>query len=58
MSDLKPCPFCGSKDIAANTVNEESMSGYDSVECLNCGVEGMGWSVDDWNERALPEPPK
>lgn len=56
MSDIKPCPFCGSDEIEVSEVDEPSKSGWDSVECKNCGVEGTGWNVDDWNKRA--ETPK
>ena len=35
MAEIKPCPFCGSKNIRINAYG----FGYYSVECLSCGVE-------------------
>jgi len=52
MSDVKPCPFCGSKNIIITTVDDESKSSCDSVECGECLIQGIGWTVDDWNKRA------
>lgn len=48
---LKPCPFCGSKDVV---VDEEYPSRY--VRCRGCGVEGgLRDSRDEaaaaWNRR-------
>lgn len=36
MIDLKPCPFCGSKDLHIH-----GWSFY--VQCMQCGAEG-GWN--------------
>lgn len=53
--ELKNCPFCGSQEIIVNETDEESMSGFDSVECggCGCGCEIMGGTVKDWNTRTL-----
>ena len=43
MSDLKPCPFCGSRQ------DLENYTGF--VKCGKCGAEGpVGKS--NWNDRA------
>ena len=55
MSDLKPCPFCGSDDVQV----------YNSsfVECKNCWAtgpifenpddedDGTDEAIDSWNDR-------
>lgn len=53
MTNLKPCPFCGSEDLQVR-------KSY--VECLGCGTMGPDKSDDAsactlWNQRApqLPE---
>lgn len=47
MSELKPCPFCGSKDVGHD--------GNDYVECNNCNTLGPTEeaysSADKWNTR-------
>lgn len=48
--ELKPCPFCGSNDIAVNG------STTFWCECLNCRVETFGYyteeeAVEAWNRR-------
>ncbi|WP_088925853.1 Lar family restriction alleviation protein [Burkholderia multivorans] len=51
MSELKPCPFCGSDSVFM-------LGGSYCVQCGNCGAEGP-WNDDDpkvaidaWNRRA------
>lgn len=51
-SQLKPCPFCGSKDIAIHVPNKY---GNEDVTCLQCGAKiektlGVG-VVLSWNLR-------
>lgn len=53
---LKPCPFCGfcgGSNIIVSETDDESMSGFDAVECDDCGCEMMGSTAADWNTRAL-----
>ena len=38
MSDLKPCPFCGSRYINMNYIRENDVLEGAYVECANCGV--------------------
>lgn len=48
MSDLSPCPFCGSDDVEAE-INDQY------IECLTCGAQGPVFDglglVDAWNAR-------
>lgn len=57
MSELKPCPFCGSK-----RVNVAEIAGNFFAVCGNCGAEGkqmatISGAVGMWNNRAgdVPE---
>ena len=46
MTNLKPCPFCGSEDLHIFALD-------DGVKCMNCGAKITGvpnW-VDRWNRR-------
>lgn len=58
MSELKPCPFCGSTDVAANSYIIEA-----SVHCFDCsavivrkhpkyGDGGLVAAITAWNTRA------
>lgn len=63
-ADLKPCPFCGSKDVELQVFIE---SNYCSIHCLNCaGRTGLAYgnydidaswanaqkrAIDAWNRR-------
>jgi hypothetical protein len=54
MSELKPCPFCGSKDIGG---------GSGIVNCYNCGTETRKFTGTDiavlfWNDRSDSEDTK
>lgn len=44
--ELKPCPFCGCKDVAYEICSE---GGDDSALCLGCGATAV---VEAWNTRA------
>ena len=52
-TELKPCPFCGSKDLAVECTDGV---GLPYVTCCNCGVDGA-WSpthneaIMKWNIR-------
>jgi len=58
MSELKPCPFCGSTDVAANSYSIEA-----SVRCFGCFAVivrkhpkysdgGLVAAITAWNTRA------
>jgi Lar family restriction alleviation protein len=60
MSELKPCPFCGSKNI--------EITGRDKcwIRCNNCGCEGPTpanlWptdmeAIEAWNMRGAQDDP-
>jgi hypothetical protein len=57
MSEIKPCPFCGSENVELQSV-DYSAGDYYFVECKNddCLINGperpsiLG-AVDDWNTR-------
>jgi predicted nucleic-acid-binding Zn-ribbon protein len=56
MSELKPCPFCGSKNVY-----EKLLSILETIKCDDCGialftsqeVQNKGGLVDCWNIRAI-----
>ena len=48
MSELKPCPFCGSDDL----VIEQGIGNAVVVQCINCGTEGPDHHKIFWNTRA------
>lgn len=57
MSDLKPCPFCGSKYINMNYIREDDVLEGAYVECANCGVSTRIYDdpdevVEFWNRRS------
>lgn len=51
LSDLKPCPFCGSNDIHLITTGEQFVTGY-RVYCLDCHAKGpsIAWKPDRRDE--------
>lgn len=61
--ELKPCPFCGSTDIANVSSGGDGQSTYwhardrmFSVNCRDCGVSipsryRKEWAVQAWNTR-------
>lgn len=64
MSDLKPCPFCGSKGITTHLSRERSSSEFSweyQIVC-DCNLGGCGGSgrysqnpqeaIEAWNRRA------
>ena len=51
MAELKPCPFCGSKNIRINAYG----FGYYGIECLGCGVETARYkNISKYLEGSLP----
>lgn len=54
MSDLKPCPFCGSKDVFFDETNGMDLD-CDYILCLGCDVfVRYGYSrelIELWNKR-------
>jgi hypothetical protein len=65
MSELKLCPFCGSKPEIIRTGNEHTKSRKLTIRCPKCRIErtngairqGFDWleniSVEQWNARPL-----
>lgn len=54
MTELKPCPFCGSENVSAEG-RSASMRGVPF--CHNCGADGPQnevYAKGDWNTRAEP----
>lgn len=60
MSDLKPCPFCGSKVeliIAPGYFSQGLSSNGWFVKCKKCGIHQMPYqsdhdAIEAWNRRA------
>lgn len=51
MAEIKPCPFCGSKNIRINAYG----FGYYAIECLDCLVETARYkSVSKYLEGKFP----
>lgn len=53
MSELKPCPFCGCKDIGIETI-EKYENHY--LYCKHCNIEqplynSLEEAIDAWNRR-------
>jgi len=57
MSDLKPCPFCGSKNVILRGIESNFW-----LKCVNCGTDGPlcneKSAKKEWNNRATPELPE
>jgi Lar family restriction alleviation protein len=57
MTDLRPCPFCGSTEIYAYEPTMYEMGNDASVNCENpiCGAEVRGCTLKEaiakWNRR-------
>lgn len=46
--DLKPCPFCGGKDLEEHYADNW-------VKCKECGAESGIRGTDDWNDRPIED---
>lgn len=63
MSDLKPCPFCGNRNVNLQIVREKlDYSDIDGayIECPICGIESRIFedpdeAVEFWNRRSDAE---
>lgn len=60
MSDLKPCPLCGNKDVFLDHLGGDPVWGW-FVECGACGLSLYANNRQDqarakWNRRAPPHP--
>ena len=59
MFKIKPCPFCGEKDLIDYGIMRGTMQGFDYVQCENCGAEIHSIhngkdieAIEKWNTRA------
>lgn len=59
MVELKPCPFCGEKDLIDYGIMGGTMEGFDYVQCVKCGAEIHSIhngkhieAIEAWNMRA------
>lgn len=53
---LKPCPFCGSKDLGVYDVWSENCNPFRYILCRTCGAKSMAFrtaaqAVRAWNRR-------
>lgn len=56
MIKLKPCPFCGSRDVYFDEENGMDVT-YDYIQCLGCGVVVRYGHrrelIELWNKRGI-----
>ena len=55
MTELKPCPFCGSNDVDHTfDARTEYVDEKHFVHCRNCGADGpsarRAWNGESWDE--------
>ena len=55
MAELKPCPFCGKKDVRLGGIDNKVRFAI-WVECKNCECQGPVYftqeqAIDAWNRR-------
>lgn len=68
VSELNPCPWCGSANIEVN-IGQDDSKYYGRAKCADCGTaspDGSGWVATqdqaeadaraDWNDRPAPAP--
>ena len=57
MIEIKPCPFCGGKDI--RIVDRETFSYLECPDCLirfyQCEACSVEENIEAWNRRAVSE---
>ena len=57
MTELKPCPFCGSKDVDVRTHKSLFVTNTYGIICLDCGIQtGQSYTnklaaIRVWNRR-------
>lgn len=59
MRELKPCPFCGSKNIDYG-ICTGTLQGFGYVQCEECGAEiseiteckNANTAIEAWNKRS------
>jgi len=48
MTELKNCPFCGSRALPSRSYSEVKQSFYAFIKCTRCGIRGRSfWSKSD-----------
>lgn len=57
MTDLKPCPFCGSSDVSMREITNYSNYAFKGIFCNGCKTFHVAWISDEnriesWNRRA------
>lgn len=54
---MKPCPFCGSRNVCGDEAKAPSFLGW--IQCLECNARGPLVALTDrdrmWNDRSDPE---
>jgi Lar family restriction alleviation protein len=60
MQELKPCPFCASRDLSVDTLGTQDRPFY-AVSCGDCEATGplarsYEGSVEAWNKRSDTRP--
>ena len=56
MSEMKPCPFCGGKDLETVSLSVLLDNNWWTVDCNDCAISGpMGRgeekAIENWNKR-------
>jgi hypothetical protein len=55
MSELKPCPFCGNKNISNDELRFENEVISRRFTCSDCNVLIMDISAEHWNTRPIED---
>jgi len=56
MTDLKPCPFCGSSDVSMREITNYCNYAFKGIFCNGCQTFHVAWKSDEnriesWNRR-------